>query len=298
MTTEILQQQTTAIKPYVVSADLGLLLAQWSKKTDIFTPSREFMLSLRERFSKHMHNMFPNFILLDEIVLKNELEKKIKDYDLPVVTLDRVYTKGDFHLEISRVVNVQCGDLGIQKRAGTLTLPEQINYIVKKLSGRDILLSDDVIFEGNSMSFAIHEFRERGITVRAVCVGVGINEGLDRIATQVDSIESVYTFDSVVDEVCERDFYPGTPFSGRTLVGNENIGLPYIAPFGLPEKWASIAPGEVKSFSRFCIQQTIELFLEIEKNSGKRLRCRDLPRKVHGLPVGDERFVDVLHDLL
>ena len=105
-----------------------------------------------------------------------------------------------------------------------------------------------------------------------------------------------HTYNQVVDEVCERDFYLGIPYSGRSLMGGENFGLSYILPFGNPEAWASIPNEYQKFFSIFCINQTIKLFEEIENSSNKIVDCSDIDRKVPNQPkIG--RYVDFLKSI-
>jgi hypothetical protein len=266
--------------------------------TDFTPPSAKFMAHLRKNFISTMREIFPQFVFLREQVLKKNLTRIIARYNLPLVTLDKVYTEGGFHLELSRAVNEKFEDMGILERAGKLPLNKQIDHIVECLNYPEIVLADDVIFEGNAMCYAIDHFKKRGVAVRAVCVGVGIRDGLEKVNSLVDSVDCVYAFDRVIDEICERDFYPGAPLSGRTLAWQDNVGLPYIIPFGLPEKWASLPRDNVQAFSSFCIVQTIALFREIEKRSKKVVRCCDLPRKVYGLPAGNERYVNVLQRLL
>jgi hypothetical protein len=111
-------------------------------------------------------------------------------------------------------------------------------------------------------------------------------------------VRSVHYFDSVVDEVCERDFYPGVLLSGRTLYGSENVGLPYLLPFGDPVNWASIPEEKKYAFSEFCLNQTIKIFEEIELSSGRPVLCRDLERNIFSIPADGIRFVDALKQKL
>lgn len=286
-------------QPYVVSADIGILMREWTKKVGLRGPSGEFLVDLRTKFTERMTSIFPGFVLLDELQLKTEMDAMIQGFDLPIITLDRVYSSRGVHLDFSRTVNVQRRNVGVAPREGTLSRGEQLDGIVAQLGSRqEVVLVDDVIFEGNAISEAIEELRARGIRVKAVCAGVGIKAGLDRIALHGPQISCYREYATVVDEVCERDFYPGVPYSGRTLHGAVNTGLPYVEPFGSAADWASIPEALVAGFSQFCIAQTIDLFSEIERQSDALIRCCDLPRNIAGLPQGRERFVEVLKDYL
>ncbi len=124
-----------------------------------------------------------------------------------------------------------------------------------------------------------------GISVPVVCAGIGIQDGVSRVLSPKTKVECAKIYIEVIDEVCERDFYPGVPFSGRSLIGESNIGLPYIIPFGKPRKWASIPTYFHKEFSKFCIDQAIILFEEIQRISNKEVCCSDIERKVPQQPI-------------
>jgi hypothetical protein len=160
---------------------------------------------------------------------------------------------------------------------------------------REVVIVDDVIFTGALLERIIDLLSRINVCVPLVCAGVGIAEGINRIGTKRE-IRCVRIYKEVVDEVCERDFWPGVPFSGRLLAGGRNVGVPYILPFGRPFEWASIPLRRERSFSLFCLRQTAELFGEVERVSDRVVFCRDLGREVIGLPQ-EERFVDALRQI-
>jgi hypothetical protein len=155
-----------------------------------------------------------------------------------------------------------------------------------------------VVFTGELLERVIHCLSRMGIRVSFVCAGIGIAEGVQRISQSKCEVRCVRIYEKVIDEVCERDFYPGVPFSGRQLAVDDNIGVPYILPFGEPTSWASIPYEHEVTFSRFCIRQTISLFEEIECCSNRQVKCADLGRKVIGLPYGQDRYTEVLLKLV
>ena len=161
----------------------------------------------------------------------------------------------------------------------------------------EVALVDDVIFSGALLERIINLLSRINIQVPLICAGIGIGEGINRINGTKREIRCVRTYEEVIDEVCERDFYPGVPLSGRLLAGGENIGIPYLLPFGNPESWASIPSQQAANFSKFCLRQTISLFDEIERCSDKQVFCRNLGRKVIGLPM-DARYTDALRKIL
>lgn len=140
-------------------------------------------------------------------------------------------------------------------------------------------------------------FTKCDMRVRLICAGIGVTKGLWRLQQLNYEVRCVRQYESVIDEVCERDFYPGVPLSGRTLFGAKNVGVPYLLPFGKPGEWASMPTNWQVPFSAFCIQQTIRLFKEIERHSQRIVTCSDLGRLVVRLPQDGQRFVNELYAL-
>jgi len=284
-------------KPYVVSADIYLLMKGWANQNGFILPKREFFCHLREKFSSYMQGIFPEFELVSEEEIFRGLAKLVVESNLPAISLDRVYFTGEFNLEIARLVDKNGEDRGLGCRAGTPPLTEQIRKL--QTSGiHEVVVVDDVVFSGALLERIIELLSGIGIRVPLVCAGIGIAEGINRINGTKREIRCVRVYEEVADEVCERDFYPGVPLSGRLLVGGENIGVPYLLPFGNPESWASIPSEQTATFSKFCLHQTISLFDEIERYSDKQVFCRDLGRKVVGLPMDGTRYTDVLRKIL
>jgi len=280
-------------RPYVVSADVRLLLQNWADQRGFKIPSTVFFDCMREKFSLRMQKIFPNFELVPEKEIVDGLFKIVSESGLPPVSLDGVYFKSEMSFEITRLVNRQGQNIGWGNRAGTLTIPQQLD-LLRKTGVKKVALVDDVIFSGNMLEMILNLFSSIGICVPVVCAGIGIAHGIKHISYARREIYCVRTFDQVIDEICERDFYPGVPLSGRLLSDGENIGVPYIYPFGKFEDWASIPSEYGPDLSDFCLQQTTLLFEEIERISEKKVFCQDLGRKVISLPTDNVRYVDAL----
>jgi len=284
-------------KPYVVSADIYLLMKEWAIQYGFVLPQKEFFYQLRKKFSTHLHRMFPNFELVSEDEIFRGLADLVAESDLPVISLDRVYFRSELNLEIARLVDEKGKDRGLGHRAGTPPILQQIKKL--QMSGVcEVAIVDDVIFTGALLERIINLLSRINVRVPLICAGIGIAEGINRINGTKREIRCVRTYEEVIDEVCERDFYPGVPLSGRLLVGGENIGVPYLLPFGNPESWASIPSEQTATFSKLCLHQTISLFNEIERCSDKQVFCRDLGRKVVGLPMDGMRYTDALRKIL
>ena len=285
------------MKPYVVSADIYLLMEKWATQHSFVLPAREFFCQLREEFSNYMHRVFSNFELVSEDEISRGLAGLVAESGLPVVSLDCVYFESELNLEVARLVDKDGKDRGLGHRSGTSPLAQQIRKL--QMSGmREVVVVDDVVFTGALLERIIKLLSRIRIRVPLICAGIGIAEGINRINGTKREIRCVRTYEEVIDEVCERDFYPGVPLSGRLLVGDDNIGVPYILPFGKPESWASIPSEQATDFSRFCLHQTATLFDEIERHSDRPILCRDLGRKVVGLPMDETPYSDVLRKIL
>lgn len=269
--------------PYVVSGDIYLLLRKWAARKNFSVPDPIFFRDLRKRFSDYMCTLFPNFEFISESEIENHMRETIWRSKLPCISLDPIYYPCKTSIEITRTVNTEKVDHGIHRRHNTPPVLQQLRNI-KSHGLTQICLVDDVIFSGTLIDRVIQLLSHSGIEVPVICAGVGIQEGLSRIESSERKIYCARTYTEIIDEVCERDFYLGIPFSGRSLLGKENIGLPYILPYGNPEKWASIPKDARKDFSVFCINQTILLFEEIERVSRKAIDCSDIERKVPGQP--------------
>ena len=107
-------------------------------------------------------------------------------------------------------------------------------------------------------------------------------------------VHCIEEFDGVSDQVCERDFYPGVPYSGREHFTYDNASFPYVLPFGKPQKWASIPEKEANQFSCICLDNTVALFEEIEKMNDMTICCQSVPRPVFDSPKDGTSFVSFL----
>ena len=271
-------------KSYVVSADIYLLLTKWAKEKNFILPGKEFFDKLRQELSVYMLQIFISFEFISEEEISKHIQGVTTESGLPVVTLDQVYCPSVYGINLTRKVDLKGEDKGLYSRFGSPSFLKQLNDL--KMKGiRQICLVDDVIFSGVLIERLIKVLSGFGITVPRVCAGIGIVEGIDRISKKKKiKIDCAKIYDDVIDEVCERDFYLGIPYSGRSVVGDGNISLPYFFPFGKPGRWASIPPTFEIEFSKFCINQTVSLFEEIEKVSSKQVCCSDINRKIPTQP--------------
>lgn len=283
--------------PYVVSADIYLLLKKWTKQSNFILPSDIFFSQLRASFFRYMENIFVNFDFVSEAEILSGLNELVDKDGLPTISLDSTYFHGDLKFDIARLVDRNGNSKGLGHRANTSSIFRQIKEI-KEFNITRVAIVDDVLFSGEVLERVINLLNRINIEVPFVYVGIGIRDGIERLSHDKCQVHCVRSYDGVIDEVCERDFYPGVPFSGRLLNVDNNIGVPYILPFGDPVNWASIPTEKALSFSKFCLQQSICLFEKIELCSNREIYCRDLPRQVVGLQQPGARYVTLLRDML
>jgi len=285
--------------PYIVSTDIRLLLNKWAHDRGFTIPDQRFFNDLRDGLRNELIYALAETAtveLVPEEELANGMDEIIRKSGLPPISLDRTYVQSKFKIDLCRWVDAQGESLGEHPRAGSAPLSQQLQ-VIEQSGIKEAILIDDVVFTGGLIVQLIDSLAKVGITVRAVGAGIGIGMGTSRIKDLGIPVRCVREYAEVLDEICERDFYPGIPFSGRTMINSNgvSIGAPYILPYGRPVEWASIPEKQARSFSDYCCSATRNLFLEIGHLSGRPIRCCDLDRSVIGLPYDETTFADVIY---
>jgi hypothetical protein len=238
-----------------------------------------------------------------EMVTASELEDGLQSClatsTNPVISLDRAYLNGDFpqllaHIDMTRAVDESFVDKGILPRPGFDPVDIQVETLRSPYES-PIELVDDVVFTGEGIVDLCGKLRRVNRPVSRVIAGIGIGGGLKRLGDEGIDVECVRVYEDVLDEVCERDFLAGVPMSGRTVVtdNGQHWSAPYFEPFGDPSKWASIPRNAAKRFSQFCLDQSIELWGELEEVSNEVIVASSIPRRIQ-LIDGPESVVDAL----
>lgn len=288
------------MKKFVLSEDICVLLKTWGEAHGFVVPPSEFFLKLREGLKFTLEGIFGvgNVECITAQNLIAEAHELFQGIQVPIVSLDKSYSSTPLKIEINRAVNEALEDCGEVERFHCLSVDEQIRSL-KNLGLDEIALFDDVIFSGNGILKIVKLCDGFGIKVELVITGIGIGEGVKKIQDYGIPVRYVYFYEQVIDEVCERDFYPGVPFSGRYVLNSgKECGAPYIFPFGKPCEWASIPESSAKDFSKFCLEQTISLWEEIEKRSRRIVTCLDVERIPRGIYHSNGRFIDMLNNIL
>ena len=276
--------------PFVLSQDLSSLLRDWSVRHG-FCVCIGDLFRYRLQISQVLSQVFESVVIIGETELTFGLARQAGLCNEPVVSLDGVYLSSPWQLGLTRQVDSAGNSLGLGPRHSKADQNAQMQQLADSLldAGHDrVVLADDVIFAGDLMDEVIGDLSRRGVFVTDVMAGVSIGQGANRIRQQGINVVAVKHFDTVVDEVCERDFLPGAPQSGRTIAphGKVDAGLPYILPFGDPTDWASVPEGQAQEFSSRCLEAAISLYEAIGERSGRPVKMRDLDRWP-GLPSSD-----------
>jgi hypothetical protein len=283
---------------YIVSEDIHLLLKGWTKGRGFTLPPRSFFITLREEFSNYMKQIFKGFEMVSEEELSLGLQKLVQgNHSLTLLAIDRVYCQPDLRFEITRLIDSQGHERGIGRRPGASSIIDWL-IILQKEKIKKVALVDDVIFSGHSLAVLITLLQLAEIQVPLVYAGISVRKGIERLESLGVKVSCVRTYQKLIDQVCQRDFYPGVPFCGRTLIGGNNIGIPYLLPFGNPLKWASIPIKWQGPLSRFCYKQTIKLFETIEHYSKRTVLCQDLDRKIISFPTDSTPYLSCLREII
>lgn len=289
--------------PYVVSADGFELIRRWAQQTGYKSPSElyfdDYTAALKEAISNATD---ASVEIVEYKEIKEGLESLASKSAYPVISLDRVYLNDSqnvvSYIDMTRAVDREFNDVGLYNRPGTLSLQEQIEKLETPQPSH-VVLADDVIFTGDGVVKLAHELRLVGRPVVGIVAGIGIKEGVDAIEASGIEVSCVRTYDTVVDEVCQRDFLAGIPYSGRTIVDttanyHELWSAPYFKPFGTPEEWASIQVDRVLDFSRFCLEHSIGLWNEVSCSSGIEIPSSAIPRQLRGMNENQELVAEFL----
>jgi hypothetical protein len=290
-----------------VSEDVDILITRWCKTAGLIPPEKEFYLEPRAKMKTFLRNLFARVTFISSKQIRTGLLRSIaqhKKAGLTIVSLERAYLEDsevNERIELTRTVDGSLEDVVIPSVRNGTPLKQ---FQFERLRGKEIALVDDVVFSGKTLIGTISGLHHCHANVHAVTAAVGVKEGVDNLKKATFGVigmpdrlmvDCLDEFDDVSDQVCERDFYPGVPYSGRAHFTSD-ASFPYVLPLGRPDKWASIPEKELERFSVLCIDNTIALFAEIEKRNKRMITCAMVPRPVFGFPKNNTRFVSVLKE--
>lgn len=272
--------------PYVVSSDLEMLWAHAG-----FTLPRAPLARFRSELQRWLAATFGQCEWIPERELAQGVGRLLTSSDLVVVSMDHSFTPTHpFLMYVSRLHDISGESL---HRSGWWnddrgTLEDQVAALARQVPC-EINLFDDVLWTGTLSSQVVREFRSHGVRVRRVYAAVAVGEAVEKLRALDCDVIAVRHYPQVIDQLCERDFMPGAPCSGRTVYGLPDTGMPYVLPWGCPIPWASIPPALAVEFSALCLELSAAIYSQMG------LRLKDLPRGIHGLGGADDALV---HELL
>ncbi len=317
---------------YVITEDLFPIMSCWAEHTGFTIPSSYWFahnhMLLRRALEKIMNpesDDTKRTILIDSLschYVASELQQLIygmhsdqkANIDLGcVISLDPVYGLAincpHSHLEINRLVNVHGEDIGHTCRPGARNIDDQVRSCAQTMTSNHVIVVDDGIWTGETLRYVINALKKYSIQVEAVIVGIhpkrsGTLIDLDVPHNRVMAVQTYGSNRPIIDWVCERDFFLGIPYGGRTVstedMSEKQVGAYYSEKELWLANWASITDRN-SEFKQFCFQRSIKLFQEIERLSGKPVCISDLERIPFSVslrnPSPDRRFLECLSAL-
>lgn len=263
-------------KPYVLSQDVGYLLNSWAKRANYSIPDTR---PYQGEIVSELASIFPKLDVISEQDLQdsaNETLNLSKKNGGICLSMDRAYMPAIdknnevLYLEISRQVDENLNSTGLgTRKSSDLTIEQQLKQLAKKIGKKPVTIFDDVAFGGDTMLEILDKAKQAGLNVTGVSLGIATTEALARIGQADYSCSSRFTYDQILDEICERDFFVGSPNSGRTFqVNNNYFGLPYLLPYGKPIEWASIPDSDAVTFSSACLAISLSFWTKAQQRSG------------------------------
>ncbi|MEE3342727.1 MAG: hypothetical protein VZS44_01395 [Bacilli bacterium] len=201
---------------------------------------------------------------------------------IPIVTLDKIYIRPDekniYFLDCTRVD----GTNEIISRTSE-SLDYQISRLSNQIQAKQIILADDVVFSGNVLKDIINRFNKYNIKVVGIISSLTTSKAyyIFNQNLKYGLITNYLMSTSVIDQICERDFYFGIAGSGIMI--NTNNGLykaPYFKPYGNPNERASIPDKYEKYFSKGCLYRSTYLWEEIDKQKKTNTKISELPERI------------------
>lgn len=293
---------------YVVTEDFCVLMRSWAQRTGFTIPEARWFVNnhlLLRRALEDALKSDDRVVLVDSLphqYMSSEIQTLVDQqkarkgiYPDCVISLDRVYTlnmRCPHHLlDVNRVTDLATQHVQHFNRPGFPPLDDQIDALLEPLTSHHVIVVDDGIWTGETLQWIVQKLYEHSVFVDAVVVGVQVKHAgsVVEYAEDHNTVKAVQVYAHsrpVVDWVCERDFFFGTPLGGRTIHGREqvsvgdariSVGAFYPARQDWLSKWASIEDRS-GAFRTFCRVRSLELFKEVERLSGRSVRLRDLER--------------------
>ncbi len=275
-----------SVKPYVLSQDINYLLSSWAKKTKLAIPA---IGQYQGEITRKLQDIFPKVDVISEPELQNSARRTLefcKENKLACLSLDRAYMPAvdsqnlTFYIDSSRQVDNLLNSKGLGTRSSQNSELQKQFYDISNIIGdTEVVIFDDVAFGGDTVLQLAELAKNAGIKIARLDFGIATSEALEKIGIAGYKSKSYRTYSDLIDEVCERDYFIGSPLSGRTLQTTEGTkGIPYLEPFGKPDEWGSIPKNESRLFSYFCLTVAREFWSESQQMNKNQIIVNQLDK--------------------
>lgn len=293
---------------YIVTEDLYPLMREWAKRFGFTVPDQRWFAMNHKLLRQAIENTLASterVVIVDSMpysYVLTELQQIIYELhsqleiDLGcVISLDRVYglelSCPHFLLEVNRLTDLNTSGVDHTSRPSMPSIDEQIQNFVHQITSYHIIVVDDGIWTGDSMRWILNRLQNVGLVVEAVVVGVHVKQSGHQVdhsipAGKVRAVQIYTNTRPVLDWVCERDFFVGTPLGGRTIADHkhdsglrdwQSAGAFYSTNEAWLKDWASINSNP-RQFMNFCIDRSIAIFAEIGELSRQPVLMHHLER--------------------
>lgn len=224
-----------------------------------------------------------------------ELSQELLNDDVYCICLDR-YLLADieqknpdrfFRFSITRTT-----DGGKRPRCGDPSFMDQLQQLKNKIPNLEkmrAVIVDDGIFTGGTVREMVDLLNASGnkINVKRIIGFIGSED-------KNNGIKILESIDNLFEWVDIRDF---SPFAGKVFAANRNnrvaTAIPYLFPWSYGEGASFDKSPNLLRISRNMILEFQKLVTSFEKNSGMKIRFRDLVKLGFTLPVSDKKTIPI-----
>ncbi|MFH0951897.1 MAG: hypothetical protein V1838_01775 [Patescibacteria group bacterium] len=285
---------------YILTNDLGQRI-EALRAIGLKTPSAKdhFFIELHNGIKEMIQEALPNIevvsydmqIMAEKVWAEAiKMQSSIQDSVVVSTCVEMATSRRGHVLEVNRIFDSQGKKIGLGPRPGHASLHSQISSIAAVIGNKPVVLAEDGAFTGETIARIVRLFRERGVSISVVVIGICFLGAVDRIKKEFEGkICVVAGFENPYEWMPDHDFIPFAPNCGRIFGwttkeealphythDNFSYCFPYILPFGDPVEWAKIPKQYAWSFSTFCLDQAAILFRRLDKMNKRKLCLVDL----------------------
>lgn len=254
---------------------------------------------LEKDFERDVNGIFNNKVtIIEENEMLESIYNSIDDVlgVYPIVSLDRIYLDIDneniYFLDCTRLngSNELVSRISPNERENVSENIKRLSFFFRSKGINEIVLADDVVFSGNVLRNIINEFKKNGINVIGIRSCISTNESYNYFNSNLPlGLKSGYLLeDSVIDQICQRDFYFGILGSGVLKEYSDGLyKAPYFYPFGDCVERASIPKEFEKNFSDGCLRRSELLWEEIERLSNRKIYLKELLESIYNTDINN-----------